>query len=71
MLANAANNYGTLEKKHHEAINQMKDAEEKVRTESENRVKIEAELIQLQKKVKNLEAECVHSRGEAREEGKH
>jgi hypothetical protein len=32
VLANAANNYGTLEKKHFETINAMKVAEEKVRT---------------------------------------
>ncbi len=31
---------------------------------------MEADLIQLQEKVKNLEAECVRSIGEAREDGK-
>ena len=70
LLAEAANNYGTLEKKHHEAINQMKDTEEKARVESEQRTKVEAELIQMQEKVKNLEAKCIRSIGEAREEGK-
>ena len=45
----------------------MKDAEEKVSTESELKVKIEVEL---QEKIKLLEAECVKSIGEAREEGK-
>ncbi len=70
VLADDANNYGTLEKKHFETINQMKEAEEKARTESEHRAKIESELIQLQEKVKNLESECIRSIGEAREEGK-
>ena len=70
VLADAANNYGTLEKKHFETINAMKVAKEKARTESKQRAKIEAELIQLQEKVKNLEAECVRSIGKAREDGK-
>jgi hypothetical protein len=70
VLLNAAKNYGDLEKKHFETIALMKDAEEKVRTESKMRTKIEAELVLLQDKVKNLEAECVRSIGEAREEGK-
>ncbi len=48
----------------------MKDAEERARIEFEQRTNIEAELILLQDKVKNLEAECVRSIGEAREEGK-
>ena len=70
VLANAANNYGTLEKQLFETTNLMKDAEEKARTESKQRKKFEVELAQLQDKVKNLEAECVRSIGEAREEGK-
>ena len=48
----------------------MKDVEERARTEFEQRKKMEADLIQLQEKVKNLEAECVCSMGEAREVGK-
>jgi hypothetical protein len=70
VLANAAKNYGDLEKKHFETITLMKEAKEKARTESERRTKIEADLVQLQEKVKNLEAECVRSIGEAREDGK-
>jgi hypothetical protein len=48
----------------------MKEAEEKARTESEQRTKIEADLVQLQEKVKTLEAKCVSSISEAREDGK-
>jgi hypothetical protein len=70
VLVDSANNYGTLEKKHFETINAMKVAEEKARTEPEQRAKVEAELIQMQEKVKNLEAKCICSIGEAREEGK-
>ena len=70
VLANAVKNYGDLEKKHFETVNQMKDAKERARTESEQRAKIEVELNLLQDKVKNLEAECVRSIGEAWEEGK-
>jgi hypothetical protein len=65
VLANASKNLEDLEKKHFETINLMKDTEEKARTESEQRVKLEADLIQLQEKIKKLEAECVHSIGEA------
>ena len=70
VLANASKNLEDLEKKHFETINLMKDAKEKVRTESEQRVKLEADLIQLQEKIKKLEAECVRSIGEALENGK-
>ena len=70
MLANATNNYGTLEKKHFELTNLMKDAEEKARTESECRERVEAELIQLKDKIKTLESECIRLIGEAWEEGK-
>uniref|UniRef100_A0A2N9GA50 Uncharacterized protein n=1 Tax=Fagus sylvatica TaxID=28930 RepID=A0A2N9GA50_FAGSY len=70
VLANAAKNYGDLEKKHFETITLMKEAEEKARTETEQRAKVEAELIQRKDKVKNLESECIRSIGEAREEGK-
>ena len=59
VLENVAVNYGTLEKKHFETINQMKEAEEKARTEFKQRAKVEAELVQLQEKIKSLEAECI------------
>uniref|UniRef100_A0A2N9EIM2 Uncharacterized protein n=1 Tax=Fagus sylvatica TaxID=28930 RepID=A0A2N9EIM2_FAGSY len=70
VLANAANNYGTLEKQLFENTNLMKNAEEKARTESEQRARVEAELVQLKEKVKLLESKCVRSIGETREEGK-
>ena len=70
VLANAANNYGTLEKQLFETTNLMKDAEEKVRIESKQRARVEAELVQLKEKVKLLESECVLSIGEAREDSK-
>ena len=70
VLSNASKNQEDLEKKHFETINLMKDAEEKARTESEQRVKLEADLIQLQEKIKKLEAECVRSISEALENSK-
>ena len=70
VLADVANSYGALEKKHFETTNQMKEAEEKEMTESEQRARVESELVQLQDKIKNLESECIRSIGEAREEGK-
>ncbi len=69
-MANAAKDFGDLEKKHFETITLMKEAEDKARSESEQRLKLEAELSQLQEKVRKLEAECVHSIGEAMENGK-
>ena len=65
VLADAMNNYGTLEKKHFETINQMKEAKEKARSESEQRA-----WVELQNKIKNLESKCIRSIGKAREEGK-
>ncbi len=70
VMANAAKDYGDLEKKHFETVTLMKDAEEKARSESEQRTKLEAELAQYQEKVRKLEAECVRSIGEAMENGK-
>jgi hypothetical protein len=69
VMGNAAANYGKLEKQLHETINKMKDAEEKARSESEQRVKVEAELVELKAKVTLLESQCLHSIGEARMEG--
>ena len=48
----------------------MKDAEEKARTEADLKAKMEAEVVELQEKVRLLEAECIQSIGQAREEGK-
>ena len=47
VLADATNNYETLEKKRFKAINQMKEAEKKERSESEQRARVEVELVQL------------------------
>ena len=70
VMENLVNNYGNLENQLHETINKMKDAEEKARTESDQKAKAEAELEQLKEKVNLLESKCVRSIGEAREEGK-
>ena len=70
VMANAAKDFGDLEKKHFETITLMKDAEEKARLESEQRTKLEVELIQYQEKVWKLEAKCLRSIGEAMENGK-
>ena len=70
VVENATTNYGKLEKEHHNAINKMKDAEEKARTEADLKAKFEAEVVELKEKVRLLEAECIQSIGVAREEGK-
>uniref|UniRef100_A0A2N9GKQ0 Uncharacterized protein n=1 Tax=Fagus sylvatica TaxID=28930 RepID=A0A2N9GKQ0_FAGSY len=70
VMANAAKDYGDLEKKHFETVTLMKDAEEKARSEFEQRTKLEAELAQHREKVRKLEVECVRSIGEAMENGK-
>jgi hypothetical protein len=69
VMTAAADNYGKIEKRLHEAINQMKDAEEKARTETKQRAKAEAELGKLQERVRLLESKCLCSIGEAKEEG--
>jgi uncharacterized protein (DUF3084 family) len=70
VMTTAADNYGKVEKQLHETINKMKDAKEKARIEAEQRAKAEAELDRLDAKVKLLESQCLHSIGEAKEEGK-
>jgi hypothetical protein len=47
----------------------LKDAEEKARIEAEQKAKAKAEAVELNEKVKLLEAECLRSIGLAREEG--
>lgn len=69
VMAEAADNYGKIEKWLHEAINQMKDAEEKLRAETELRAKAEAELSRLDDKVRRLESESIRSINEALEQG--
>uniref|UniRef100_A0A2N9IK78 Uncharacterized protein n=1 Tax=Fagus sylvatica TaxID=28930 RepID=A0A2N9IK78_FAGSY len=70
VVENATTNYMKLEQEHLRTINKMKDIEEKARAEDEQKTEREAELAQLQEKVMKLEAECIQSIGEAREEGK-
>jgi hypothetical protein len=70
VMVTVAENYGKLEKQLHETINKMKDAEEKARSESEQRVKAEAELQLLKGKVELLESECIRSIEEARIDSK-
>jgi hypothetical protein len=69
-MESATANYTSLEKEHFNALNNMKAAKERARTEAEQKAKMEAELTQLQEKVRNLKAECIQSIGKAREEGK-
>jgi hypothetical protein len=70
VMGNAKENYGKLEKQLFETTNLMKDAEEKARSESEQRAKVEAELVELKANVTLLESECLCSISEAQEEGK-
>ncbi len=70
VMENATANYKALEQEHFKTLNNMKEAEERARTEAEQKAKIEVEVIQLQEKVKTFEAECIRSIGQAREDGK-
>jgi hypothetical protein len=62
--------YKRLEDQHFINVNLMKEAEERARTEVENRKRAEVELTELKEKVRKLESECLASLGKAREEGK-
>uniref|UniRef100_A0A2N9FGI4 Uncharacterized protein n=1 Tax=Fagus sylvatica TaxID=28930 RepID=A0A2N9FGI4_FAGSY len=57
VVKNAEKDYEDLEKKHFETITLMKDAEDRARLESEQKMKLEAELAQSLEKIKKLEAE--------------
>uniref|UniRef100_A0A2N9FPM5 Uncharacterized protein n=1 Tax=Fagus sylvatica TaxID=28930 RepID=A0A2N9FPM5_FAGSY len=70
VVKNAENDYGDLEKKHFETITLMKDAEDRARSESEQKVKLESELAQSLEKIKTLEAEYLRSLGKTLESGK-
>ena len=69
VMATAAENYGKLEKRLQEAVDKLKDAEEKMRSESEQRAKAEAELVPLQNRIQLLESECCQSIEKARIDG--
>ena len=51
VMASAAENYGKLEKQLQDAVNKLKDAEEKMRSDSEQRAKAEAELVPLRNRI--------------------
>jgi hypothetical protein len=70
VVKNAENDYGDLEKKHFETIRLMKDAEDRARSESEQKVKLESELAQSLEKIRTLEAEYLRSLGKTLESGK-
>jgi uncharacterized protein YdbL (DUF1318 family) len=69
VMATVAENYRKLEKRLQEATNKVKDAEEKVRSESEQRAKAEAELVPLHDRIRRLESECCQSIEKARIDG--
>ena len=68
--ANAERDYGNLEKKHFETVTLMKDTEDRVRSESEQRAKLETELAQQLEKIRTLKTEYLRSLGETLENGK-
>uniref|UniRef100_A0A2N9HPI1 Uncharacterized protein n=1 Tax=Fagus sylvatica TaxID=28930 RepID=A0A2N9HPI1_FAGSY len=70
VVKNAENDYGDLEKKHFETITLMKDAEDRARSESEQKMKLESELAQSLEKIRILEAEYLLSLGKTLESGK-
>ena len=69
MMENAAENYGKLEKQLHDTINKMKDTEEKAKSESDQRVKVEADLKELKARITLLESQITEARKEGHREG--
>ena len=54
VMENATANYKALEQEHFLALNNMKEAEEKARTEVEQKAKMEAVVLQLREKSRPL-----------------
>ena len=69
VLKAAADNYKKLEDTHFKNVNTMKEAEERARTEAAKRAKVEAEIIEIQEKMKKLGSECVLSISKAHKKG--
>jgi flagellar biosynthesis/type III secretory pathway protein FliH len=69
VLKAAASNYKKLEDEHFKNINTMKEAEERAWTEETKPTKVEAEIAEIQEKMKKLESECLLSIGKAHKEG--
>ena len=69
VLKVAADNYKKLEDEHFRNVSTMKETKERVRTEETKRAKAEAEVAEMQEKMKELQSECVLSLGKAHKEG--
>ena len=69
VLKVAADNFKKLEDEHFRNVSTMKETKERVRTEETKRAKAEAEVAEMQEKMKELQSECVLSLGKAHKEG--
>ena len=68
-LRAAGENHKKMEDELSRNVNLMKEAEERARTEETKRAQAEAEVTKIQKKMKELEAECISWLGNAHKEG--
>uniref|UniRef100_A0A2N9EWM0 Uncharacterized protein n=1 Tax=Fagus sylvatica TaxID=28930 RepID=A0A2N9EWM0_FAGSY len=69
VLKVVGDNYKKLEDEHFRNMNIMKETEERVRIEETKRAQAEAEVAEMQEKMKELQSECVLSLGNAHKEG--